>query len=245
MNKKAGEIMRLFKKKKQAAGINENISPFDEKLIALLDYHRIDTVFDIGANIGQYAQRIRAAGFRGRIVSFEPLAANHETLTGLAASDPQWEIAPRMAVGAQDGITQINVSQNHDMSSILPIEEATLTALPKSKVVDTQTVDLRRIDSIFDNHVKPGARVFVKVDTQGFEQAVIDGAQTMMAMGKILGWQLELSLFPLYSGEATFETITHNLKETGYEAHLIIPGYFSKKLMRQLQIDGVFFKSDT
>lgn len=236
--------MRLFKKKKQAAGVNENISPYDEKLIALLDYHKIDTVFDIGANIGQYAQRIRAAGFTGRIISFEPLAANHDTLTQLAASDPKWDIAPRMAVGAEDGSVDINVSQNHDMSSILPIEEATLTALPKSKVVDTQTVDLRRVDSIFDEQSDKNARVFVKVDTQGFEQAVIDGAAQMMASGKILGWQLELSLFPLYSGEATFETITDNLKQAGYEAHLIIPGYFSKKLMRQLQIDGVFFKTN-
>ena len=176
--------MRLFRKKKQAAGVNENVSPYDEKLIALLNHHRIETVFDIGANIGQYAQRIRQAGFGGRIVSFEPLEANHQTLTGLAVHDPRWDIAPRMAVGAEDTTVDINVSQNHDMSSILPIEDATLTALPKSKVVDTQTVDLRRVDTLFDQFARPGERVFVKVDTQGFEQAVIEGAKAMMKSGR-------------------------------------------------------------
>ncbi len=231
--------MRLFwGKKAQADGAN----PEMERLVALLAHHQVKTVFDVGANVGQYAQGLRKAGFVGRIVSFEPLRSNHQLLEKLAATDPKWEIAPRMAVGHRDGETLIHVSVSNDMSSILPVAEVMLEALPKARIVETETVLLNKIDSIFSRFVDPGQNVFVKVDTQGFEMPVLEGAIEAMGQGRILGWQLELSMIPLYSGEKTYEEIICHLKTQGFLMHFIIPGYFSKKLMRQLQIDGVFFK---
>lgn len=232
--------MRLFQKKKPAV---ESASPYDQKVVELIDHHGITLVFDIGANIGQHAQRLRGAGYQGRIVSFEPLASNHQHLSDLSAADPSWEIAPRMAVGDRDGETEINVSHHHDMSSVLKLTPPTLEALPKARVVSTETVPLKTLDSLIGDFCGPEDKLFIKVDTQGYEQAVLNGAQQSMASGQVAGWQLELSLFPLYDGEKTYEDIAAWLKDKGYEAHYIFPGYFSKKLMRQLQIDGVFFRS--
>ncbi|OYV05411.1 MAG: methyltransferase, FkbM family domain protein [Verrucomicrobiales bacterium VVV1] len=232
--------MRLFRKKSPPA---DAPNPDMERLVALLDHHKISTVFDVGANVGQYAQNLRKARYKGRIVSFEPLAQNHQLLEKLAASDPKWEIAPRMALGSADGEVLMNVSQSNDMSSILPVAEVMLAALPKSRTVETESVPLKKIDTIFSSHVSPGEKLFVKVDTQGFEMPVLEGAVEAMGSGRIAGWQLELSMVPLYTGEKTYEEIIAYLKEKGYETHFIIPGYFSKKLMRQLQIDSVFFKA--
>lgn len=231
--------MRLFRRKMPRV---DGADPEMERLVALLDHHRVRTVFDVGANVGQYAQNLRKAGFGGRIVSFEPLRSNHQLLEKLAAADPKWDIAPRTALGHTDGEVLIHVSQSNDMSSILPVAEVMLEALPKARIVETELVPLNRIDSIFSRFVDPGEDFFVKVDTQGFEMPVLEGAIEAMGQGRILGWQLELSMIPLYAGEKTYEEIICHLKTQGFLMHFIIPGYFSKKLMRQLQIDGVFFK---
>lgn len=232
--------MTLFKKKSAAS---ETASPQDIRLAELLRHHAIDCVLDIGANIGQTAQRYRDAGYRGRILSFEPLIDNHARLENLAQSDPLWDIAPRMALGAQAGETTIHVAQNHDMSSLLPVNEAMLDALPKARAVETQSVPVFPLDSVFSDYVRPNETVFVKVDTQGFEKDVIEGAGQTMQAGRIAGWQLELSFFPLYQNEPTFDIITTQMIAHGYAPHYAMQGYFSKKLMRQLQMDIIFFRA--
>lgn len=232
--------MRLFRKKKT---YDDTVSPHDAKVAELLALHGVSVVFDIGANVGQYARRLRAAGFTGRIVSFEPLSQNHGVLLAQSQTDPNWQIAPRMGVGHENGTITMNVSEHHDMSSALALESAALTALPKSRVVATETAEVRTLDSLIPEFTAPGDTLFIKVDTQGFEMNVLTGAAHALKDRRMAGWQMELSLVPLYRGEKTFEEIAAYLKAAGYDAHYIIPGYFSKKLNRQLQVDGVFFRA--
>ena len=77
------------------------------RITALLADHSVDCVFDVGANIGQYATSIRRNGYAGRILSFEPLTSAHAEISARAAGDPHWDIAPRTAVGAAVGETEI------------------------------------------------------------------------------------------------------------------------------------------
>ncbi len=212
------------------------------QLIAILKHHQITTVLDVGANIGQYGQRLRDWGYDGRIISFEPLAGAHQALCARAAQDPSWTIAARMAMGAEDGDVDIQVSAETDMSSILP-QNATLKEIsPSSAIQKTEHVPLRRLDSVIEDLIKPDDRVFLKIDTQGFEPQVLDGAGWLIT--KLVGMQLEMSLIPLYEGAPGYQSMIQRLSGLGFEPHLILPGYFERKMARQLEIDGVFIRQE-
>ena len=80
----------------------------------------------------------------------------------------------------------------------------------------------------------------MKIDTQGYEKAVLDGATALLP--RLVGLQLEMSLVPLYKGALDYRSMVDNLDAQDFELHLVLPGYFERKLARQLEIDGVFIK---
>ena len=228
-----------FKKKPRPHDISIDQSRFMD----FIKDRSINVIIDIGANVGGYATGMRTSGYQGRIISIEPIQANIDVLTALACSDEKWQIAPRMAIGDLNEETVINVSRNNDLSSLRTAETAMEITLPKVEVVAQERVTVRRLDGLWTElGLTAKDRVFVKVDTQGHEAAVLTGAEALLREGRIIGLQLELSLMPLYSGESTYDEICVKLKTLGYHLWYIFPGCYSKKLHRQIQFDGIFFR---
>ncbi|MDJ0524424.1 MAG: FkbM family methyltransferase [Microcystis sp. M53600_WE12] len=84
----------------------------------------VDLVFDVGANIGQYAKLLRELGYSGRLVSLEPLSSAYSRLKAISKKDQLWEIAPQTAIGNQEGEIIINIAGNSYSSSALPMLDA-------------------------------------------------------------------------------------------------------------------------
>src|SRR5436190_1656211 len=103
--------------------------PLPARVAAMLDHFGLDTVLDVGANIGQYATALRASGYRGRIVSCEPLSDAFAHLQRRAARDPAWAVR-QTAVGSEVGTAQINISANSFSSSLLEMTDAHTNAAP-------------------------------------------------------------------------------------------------------------------
>ncbi len=217
------------------------VSRSTEHLKRVLDRHGIGTVLDVGANAGQYARRLRRAGYIGRIVSFEPLTAVHASLTTAAVDDPMWEVAPRMALGDGDGSVTLNVSAESDMSSTLDFTDEMRTLLDDSGYVGTEQATLSRLETVFDRFVRPGARVLLKVDTQGTERQVVEGAGA--ALDRISLLQLEMSIVPVYQGEPSYLDTIAWLASLGFQPVLFIPGYFNRRTARLIAMDGIFARS--
>ena len=59
------------------------------KTLKLVD---INVIFDIGANVGQFAREIRQHGYKGKIISFEPLTSARKKLLSFASRDPDWQV---------------------------------------------------------------------------------------------------------------------------------------------------------
>src|SRR5690242_3914152 len=141
---------------------------------------KIDLLFDVGANIGQYALWSRAEGYSGKIISFEPLSAAHAILRKTAEPDHLWVIHERCAMGAEEGEVEINIAGNSYSSSILPMLRAHSDAAPLSSYVGKDVARIITLDSIFYNYRAAKERVFLKIDTQGFEKSVLQGARNCL-----------------------------------------------------------------
>jgi len=214
--------------------------PHEAQLAAVLERFAISCVLDVGANVGQYAAMLRAHGFGGRIVSFEPLASAHAGLARRAAADPAWQVAPQMAIGDRGGEVEIEVSAESDMSSILPQSEILQRISPSSGILRRETVPMARLDDAAAPYLQRDDRIFLKIDTQGFEPQVLAGAEGLLP--RLAGIQLEMSLVTCYQGEVGFRAMIDRMQQAGFEPYLFIPGYFERKLGRQLQLDGVFMR---
>jgi len=213
------------------------------KMQRLLAYNNIDLVFDVGANIGQYAKLLRELGYSGRIVSFEPLSSAYSQLKAVSKKEPLWEIAPQTAIGNQEGEITINIAGNSYSSSALPMLDAHLESAPESAYSGSETVKLSRLDTIAKDYIKSETKsIFLKIDVQGLEKQVIEGATAILPLVK--GIKLELSLVPLYEGQVLFKEMIDIIEKLGYELYGIEPGFTAEKTGRMLQMDGIFFKPD-
>ena len=213
--------------------------PIARQQLDLLRKHNINLIFDVGANVGQYAQKMRTLGYKGRIVSFEPQPDAFQLLRQKAAVDSNWQ-AVETALGNFDGETTINVSQNSYSSSILDILPAHLESAPDASYIDRVPVKVQKLDSILAQYFDLDSHLFVKIDTQGFERQVFEGA--LHSLSKIKGFQMELSLLPLYEGEMLMQEMIDLLRNYGYCLQLIESGYRHHKTSEIIQLECYFLK---
>jgi FkbM family methyltransferase len=209
------------------------------KNLELLKNHEIDVIFDVGANTGQFAMKMRKLGYKGRIVSFEPLPDAFAQLAKNASADPLWETV-NIAVGNKNGDFPLHISRNSYSSSILDILPRHVESAPDSVYIDQVIVPVRRIDDIIVQYYHQGDKLLIKIDTQGFEQHVVEGCSH--SLDKIKGFQMELSLFPLYKGETLMQEMVDILRNYGYRLLLLEPGHQDYTTGEILQVEGVFYR---
>lgn len=210
------------------------------RLQQLLTSFRIDTVLDIGANSGQFAEFLRNdLYYANRIISFEPLSSAFEVLKSKADRDPYWDTL-NIALGDTEELREINIAGNSYSSSLLDILPSHLKSAPDSIYCGKEKVEVKKLDSIFDSLCNKKSIVYMKIDTQGFENEVLKGAENVLE--KINSVQMEMSLVPLYKGELLFNELYKLMKDKGYNLIAILPGFSDPKSGQLLQIDGIFHR---
>lgn len=219
-------------------------SPASSKLarfIVALRAQGIDLVFDVGANEGQFAQEIRAGGYSGKIVSIEPMTSAYRVLTENSRGDGAWHVHPRCAVGANTGEIELNIAGNSVSSSVLPMLAAHSDAAPASAYQGKELVPLATLDLIAPPYLEQAKAPFLKIDTQGYEWHVLDGATKML--GQVRGVQMELSLVPLYDGQRLWRESVDRLEALGFTLWAVEPVFVDESSGRTLQVDAMFFRA--
>jgi FkbM family methyltransferase len=198
----------------------------------------VDVVVDVGANAGQYGTMLRELGYSGRLVSLEPVGEAFAELERVAAGDPAWE-AVRVAASDADGEVTLNVTGDSRSSSVLARNERFADKAgwePK----ESRSVPARRLDGLLDELLRPGERAFLKLDVQGYERTVIEGAGTELRRFEAL--ELELSVTPLYEGQPGLGEMLPLLAERGFRPVCLEPILLDDEGLL-MELDGLFARA--
>jgi FkbM family methyltransferase len=134
-----------------------------------------DWAVDVGANIGVITSQLcGVVGAAGRVWAFEPVPGNVARLTFLKERNDlaQLEVFP-VAVGAEEGSADLGMP---------PPGRSGWGSITKSwDVAKRVEVPVRPLDAVVAAAGGEGRRVrFVKVDVEGFEPEVVEGATALL-----------------------------------------------------------------
>lgn len=195
-----------------------------------------DVVLDIGANTGQFAALVRGLLPRTRIISFEPLAECYAELCRQQSRLAPWRGMP-YALGDADGSMEIRRSDFTPSSSLLPMDQLHKDELPHTARTVTETIQVRRLDGLADELRLEGTYV-AKIDVQGYTLPVLRGGERLLRGARAI--IAEVSLQPLYVGEATFAETYALLTSWGFVYRGNVDQWFSSRDGRVLQADCLF-----
>jgi hypothetical protein len=111
---------------------------------------------------------------------------------------------------------------------------------PESKVIGKEVVTVRTLDSLFDQLCSNDDKILLKIDTQGYEKHVLEGADR--ALRSIQTLQIEMSIVPLYRDEMLFPQMVDWLAQKGFQLVALEPGFSNACTGQLLQVDGMFHR---
>jgi len=220
----------------------ESEEPTHEHLAELFARTEPDCVLDVGANGGQYGEMLRNRGYRGWIVSFEPVRDAFAALNQAASGDPRWRVF-QLALGARPERRRIAVAAVSQLSSFRQFSDYAGEELPgASEVTHTEEVEVATLNEGWGRFLDgvPDERVFLKLDTQGWDLEVLDGADAVL--NGLVGIQLEAPLEPIYEGVPAFTQTIERVRGLGFGLTGVFP-VNRDSLLRLIEVDCVFVNS--
>jgi FkbM family methyltransferase len=173
---------------------------------------RPDIVLDVGANAGQFVDRLRKGGYAGRVISFEPQGQVFDALKKRVENAPEWE-CHRLALGDAASTLDMHVSAFSPSSSLLPIGKLHVDLMPQTAEVGVESVRVIRLDQWPEAPRLADRRLFLKIDVQGYEMPVLRGMGALIS--QVDGALVELNFSPLFDGQSRYYEVMGALEAAG------------------------------
>jgi methyltransferase, FkbM family len=204
-------------------------------IVDFIEDRKIDLVIDVGGNVGQFGDGLRSSGYRGKIISFEPVSAVYEQLVEKAKADGNWE-AHNCGLGPEPGKAQIHVSELTVYSSILDMTSTANLLDSRTAIARTEEIEVRTLDQIA---AELTGNILLKIDAQGYERPIIEGGK--QTVPRMLGIQLEIPVIRVYEGEWQFHEAMKYMADIGFVPAQILPvNYHSADKVSGVDFDCLF-----
>lgn len=214
----------------------------DWALEAVLRTREINCVIDVGGNLGHFGERLRALGYRGRIVSFEPSPSTLPVITAAAAKDGRWEVRP-VGLSSAPGTAELRLHEGPELDSLLTAIPGVVDQIPIMAETGTVTVSLSTLATEFPSIVAgiDSPRVLLKSDTQGHDAAVLRGAGGLPP--EVVAVLVELAGQPIYTDQPKMTEVMDILLDDGFTPVAFQPLFVSPDGLRVVEFDGMFMRS--
>lgn len=216
---------------------------FAVQLEWFLDLFQIDYVLDVGANNGQFAAELRRLGYRGTIVSFEPMAACVETLRQLSARDGAWSVFP-YALGSAHAEQQLAHFADSTFSSLHALAPQAASEFgPLVTQTGSELIEIRTLDEIWSEALGTHAprNILLKTDTQGHDLEVLRGARERLTQCAAV--VCEASFAPIYADSPDYHALFSHLEANGFECAGINALCYRKDRPSLIEANSIFINA--
>lgn len=200
-----------------------------------------DIIIDVGANVGQFARESLEMYPTAKIFCFEPLAAPFLKLTEWAATQHGNIQCYQMALGEHIGEIDMHLNESFTpSSSVLTITDRCIELYPLTCVDKSVSVTISTLDKVMgDVHLDASKNILLKLDVQGFEDRVLNGAGNTLSMCNAV--MLEVLMDNLYEGQARFVDIVTLLHRHGLQYAGNVKQFYSPD-GRVVFVDALFLR---
>ena len=170
-------------------------------------------VIDVGANVGQFAMDLINLGYRSPIHSIEPYSEAFDALEKRAIRVENWHTY-HLGLSDKPEVHTLNISANSQSSSFLELSEKHKNEEENIFYVGKQEVRTDTLDSfLISNNIEANGS-YLKIDAQGYEHRILDGAIDCIKKFKLV--ELEVALTPMYKGEETYQATLDRMDSLGF-----------------------------
>ncbi|WP_020528437.1 FkbM family methyltransferase [Flexithrix dorotheae] len=218
------------------------IKPYNEteEKVQLVQYNwlknlNIKTIIDVGASNGGFAIKARGWFRDASIYSFEPIPNSYQKLLQNFDGDKKFN-AFNYGLSNLEGESSFFICDNNTgSSSLLEMDNLHKKAYPHTSENTKITIKTSTLDKWSTTQEYLENDILLKMDVQGAELFVLQGAHEFLSKVKIL--ITEVSFNSLYKNSVSFESLYDFLKKYGF----LLRGLEN---ISQSTIDGTFLQAD-
>lgn len=206
------------------------------KSLHWLEEYSFKTIIDVGANEGQFAEKMTRLFPNAGIYCFEPLPSVFEKLKNNFASKPNFTFHNFGLADCEAVVTmhENEYSPSSSMLEMLELHKSNFSFAVNSKEVK---VKVERLDHFFQRNLDDP--ILLKIDVQGYELPVLLGGQSVLSRCRMV--IVETSFHPLYKNQHLFADLYEHLTVRGFRFVGNLEQLVAKN-GKMLQGDSVFLR---
>lgn len=178
------------------------------------------TIFDVGAHHGQSARKYAGMFPNAKIYSFEPFPESFAILSALEID----RLTPvDLGLSSEERTETFQVNAGSATNSLLPLSENAKTTWGGNKGLEALEEVACRFTTLDAFMVREGLKRidFMKLDVQGAEFKVLEGAKATLGAQRIGLIQMEIILGDTYAEQKPFSYYLDQLAHHGYRLRMV------------------------